>query len=427
MPKPPVYNHEKAPGNWHRYGAPKARQMDMQDFKTPHNQWGQGMPPEVAESLQWRRPPIRSSQFEDFEKCPRKHLYRNRLGLRRPGVSVPLDLGTVYHYMLQQLYLGATMDHARKMTWGLVASMKSDLHALALEDGRLPGGAAVADCIEDLNLLAPTGMAMAEIFWEAVVVDGGPPSVVETPDGDPLVELILEAQVPRVSMPVRCPIDLVVADPRNPEQVYVVDHKTTSRDPMVRAMSTRLSGQAKLYRIVLQANLDYWHQCLPDKYPQLEVVGTIHNIIKKPTIKYCPNTKDKGGYQDYVNRVREWYENQRDSGKTVMLSSKVRFTEQGLTKDFLLRLQQQAAANYAKPHLDRFYQTGGYACEEFNRTCPYMELCMAPTWTWKSVIESGYIVQFREDEDSKVYRYQPPALDPDEDLETEEEINDEVS
>jgi hypothetical protein len=351
-----------------------------------------------------RCPPIRSSAISCFEHCPRKFLYQCKLGLQPKSYSSALHLGRVFHLVLQSLFTGADREVALNAAHGHTVRQTAKVLAGADPGGFLPSGETVDQVLATIDEDYNKGRAMAAAFMEFVPFDWSKWEVLETPDGLPCVELLLQTKIAGIAAPLIAPCDLALLK-KGTRDVWIVDHKTTSMKTLARARSVRISSQIALYRLVLQAHLDSWFDTLEGiGEPRLRVVGSIHNIVQKPTIKYCPKTKDKDGFDHYIQRVHTWYKEKHEANagsdsSSPILQTATAFTDPVLGMELYLRLQQQSRAGYSNPDLNRFYRAGDYACQTFNHECPYADLCSSAPATWLSIIERKFDIVHREDEE----------------------------
>jgi RecB family exonuclease len=351
-----------------------------------------------------RMPTIRSSAITELEHCPRRFMYKYKLGLRPKAYSAALSIGKMFHLVLQALFTGANKERALKAPDHLVNRATNEVVASADPAGFTPDGKPITKVIQEIQDDYHKARAMAFAFMDTNPFDWDKWEILETPDGTPCVELELEAKIKGISIPLIAPCDLALVK-KDTGGVWIVDHKTTSMNTLARARSVRISPQIALYRLVLQCHLDAWAEpgvaehngCHLGK----KVEGSIHNIVRKPTIKYCPNTKDKDGFDSYIDRVKQWYkdEHAKNPDASPVLQTATMFTDPVLSKELYLRLQQQARASRSAPNLERFYRAGDYACLKFNNECPFADLCSSAAPMWESLIERRFDIKFREDED----------------------------
>lgn len=360
---------------------------------------GWSVPPEVVKFFkEIRRPLIRSTALSTLDECPRKFLYVDKLGIQPRAYRRALMMGTIVHKMLECLFLGQSETEATSAAHLLQAKEVNDLVSFADKAGFLPSGESIEKVLKMLEEDYHKARATAIVFWRAVPFDPSEYEVLRTPDGDPVVEMVLEAKYPGLSRSARTPCDLALIR-RNTEDVWIVDFKTTSFDPKIQAIPTKMSPQLALYRLVLQTHLDAWAEF--KGAPERRVVGSMHAFIKKPGIKYCPNTKDKAGFSAYIERLVQWYKDleAKDPTNPPMVLDPNRFGKPLMTNELYGRLKQFCKAAYASPNIDHFYRVGDRTCLKYNSVCPYVHLCNSDPAMWPDLIESKYIIKFREDEE----------------------------
>lgn len=360
---------------------------------------GWNVPKSVAEFFKdIRKPLIRSSSLGVLDECPRKFLYGYKLGIQPRAYQSALTMGSIVHKVLQCLFLGQTEEESQAAAKSILSKEQQNLVELADPAGFLPGGKPVESALKQLEEDYHKARAMALVFWNFVPFEPGWYEVLRTPDGVPMVELMLEYQYPGLSRPARTPCDLALVH-KSTGEVWIVDFKTTSFDPKIRAIPTKISAQLALYRLVLQSHLDSWAHS--DLTPPQRVVGSIHAIIKKPSIKYCPDTKDKAGFHFYIERLVQWYKDAetKDPTNPPLILDPHRFTKPLMTSELHGRLKQFCKASQAGPNIDHFYRAGEGACLKFNKPCPYMVLCNSDPAMWPDLIESKFTIRFREDEE----------------------------
>jgi hypothetical protein len=339
-----------------------------------------------------RKPLIRSSPLGCLDDCPRKFLYTYKLGIQTRKYESPLVLGQMVHSILEGLFLGFTEEEALNAS---ALQMKKEFDRLTeatgpdgfigLEDA----GVMLKQLDEDFH----KARAMALIFWRSVPFDPSKWEILKAPDGTRMAEVLLETKYPGLSVPLLTPTDLALVK-KETGGVWIVDYKTTGMDAKVRAIPTKFSGQLQLYRIGLQAHLDEWGR-------GEKVEGSLHAIIQKPGIKYCPRTKDKAGFHSYITRLAEWYKakEEKDPSNPPMILDPNTFEGPAMTQEFWGRLKQFCAASNATPSVDHFYRNDG-ACLRWNKACRYMPLCQSHPAMWPHLIRDHYEIRFREDEEN---------------------------
>lgn len=361
---------------------------------------GWNVPPSTVEFFKdIRRPMIRSTALQVLDECPRKFLYESKLGIRSKDYQAPLTMGTIVHKVLESLFLGQTEAESQEVAKSILSKEQQKLMGAASPAGFLPSGKSLESVLKSLEEDYHKARAIALVFWDFVPFDPNKYEVLRNPDGVPMVEVILECNYPGISRTIRGPCDLALVEKETGE-VWIVDYKTTSMDPKIRAIPTKISVQLSLYRLLLQSHIDAWAEA--GIAPERKVVGSIHAIIKKPGIKYCPDTKDKEGFHSYIQRLVKWYSDydEKNPKSPAMILDPNRFSTKLMTQELFGRLKQFCKASYASPNIDHFYRAGGSACLSFNRVCPYIALCNSDPAMWPDLIDSRYTLGFREDEEN---------------------------
>ena len=340
-----------------------------------------------------RKPFIRSSPVMALDHCPRKFLYESRLGIVPRRYESALTMGTIVHKILQSLFMGHSKEEALTVCERLLATEQQKLIDAAGPEGFLPTGGSLDVTLkkvkEDYHKARATGL----VFWQFIPFGPNEWEVLRTPDGTPMVELLLECEYPGLSRPFRTPCDLVLIHKQSLE-IWIVDFKTTSFDPRQRAIPTKISAQLAIYRLSLQSHLDAWHEA--GLAPKRSVVGSLHAIIKKPSIKFC--TKD-ANFAAYVERLVQWYKDAdaKDHQNPPMILDPNRFSGPLMSRELWGRLKQYCKACQAAPNVDTFYRAGESACMKYNSICPYMKLCNSAPAMWPDLIKERYEISFRED------------------------------
>lgn len=368
--------------------------------------FGPSVPQSTADFFEDIRVPlIRSTPLEVLQECPRKFLYGSKLGIRSRSYNSALLIGGIVHKVLQCLFLGQTEETATQGAHSLVAREQQRVLGKTNPAGFLSDGSDSTSIIERLEEDTDKAIAMALAFWSFRAFDTTKFEVLKTPDGDPMVEYLLDVKHPEFSVPLRIPCDLILRKVGTSE-VWIVDFKTTSFDAKIRAATSKLSVQTQLYRLGLQLQLDEWaneRKFLPlNPFDQMfQVVGAVHGIIQKPSIKYCPLTKDKGGFDTYVQRVIQWYRDKEANtpDNPPVILDWHRFPNRLLSEELRTRLRSYCAAAQSAPDIDRFWKAGGGACTKYNTLCPYMKLCTSDPVQWPDLVRSFYDIRFREDEE----------------------------
>lgn len=366
-----------------------------------------------------RVPPIRSTPLATLDECPRKFLYQAKLGLRAKTLERPLSVGTFVHLTLAGLFMGKSEEEALAYSEAALEKNESDLMGWADPAGFLPDGSDLKSTLQGLHEDYYKARAMALVFWRFRPFDASKWEVLLDPDGQPMVERHLDHELPTLGMSedpkhplpfpvVRTTCDLALVKKETGE-VWIVDFKTTSFDARKRSESTGFSPQLALYRLGLQMELDKWAAKAVDKcaspatFVAPRVVGSFHAIIQKPTIKYCPHSKDKRGFQAYVARLVQWYKDKEeaDPNHPPLLLDSTLFPNALMTQELWGRLERYVDAAGHDFDLDYFYRAGESACFKFNRVCPFMALCNSTPALWPEIVRNRFVVSFREDEEKE--------------------------
>lgn len=357
-----------------------------------------------------RKPDVRSSALACLEECPRKFLYTYRFGLRPKGYESALTLGSLCHTVMQNLFLGKTEAEAVQAA---VASrvVEEERLAGAANDAGFVGGKDLTALLKQLQEDCHKACAMAVTLWRMRPFDTERWQVLRDPTGEPLVESKFKVKWPGLTRPIVCKPDLVLEDtnieegpsltlpdfPGGSRRAWIVDYKTTGTSPRVVANATLLSPQMQIYRLALKVTLDHWHK--QGLAPQSEIVGSIHVIMLKPGIKFLP---DKESWEEHIQRLIKWYEDKeaKDPQNPPIVLDFDRFGPRYMPTELHGRLKQFCRAAHSAPDVDRFYRGGGSTCTKFNKSCPYLPLCVANPASWPSLVQEHYDTRFREDEET---------------------------
>jgi hypothetical protein len=269
-------------------------------------------------------------------------------------------------------------------------------------------GKSLESVVQELEDSVNKGIAMARVFWDKSPFNYEEWSVAKGPDGKPLVEKIIDVPLQGAGGAARITCDLILEhrdlDEHGYRQLAIVDHKTTSKKPWEVWRAMERSIQLKLYRYGLASALAYWAERYPD-YPKSCVKWGIYNIIKTAGIKYCPMTKDKSGFDSYIQRMEKWYEDNwsDDKHETPMLQNMHEFTGPPFPNSLRRAVAGAVHRNSSECNPDVFYEMGGYACHNFNRSCSYGALCDSSSAMWPGLIKDYYVVESREDSETPDY------------------------
>ena len=310
-------------------------------------------------------PPLHQSAVKTFGKCKRLYFWTQKLGLQRKGGnSAALNIGRWVHLAVSdgahrvhedaakvEPPSGVTAEEFKKTVDGDMYKALSIAEVLSSRYGELPPGFQALLVEEDI---------MAEVrVWKTGVDEG---------------------RSPLNTIEIGGKLD-ILAEEEATGDLWIVDHKTTTKPPVVLAEALSIDAQPTHYGLLAMA-----------KYPDRRVVGVIHNIILKTTLKY-PNSKikddDPGKYQQ---RVTEWYEKQAMLGESdpqaiPFVRSRTRFH-----KDFAdeyLRVLRGIENGTADHHMyPKVFDN--FVCVQFKTPCPFLALCRAQPTQWQHLIAKRF-------------------------------------
>lgn len=326
-----------------------------------------------------RQPTLRSSGLSCWLDCRRKFFFKERLGLVPKGVYVPaLEIGKLFHTVMGQLLQGAVPERASEVAVAEIQAYQETLLGLADPAGILPNGKLVSDVLGDVQSDLTMARAMALATWSLCPWDFERFEVVE-------VEQLHTLRYSQLQ-PIRVRLDLLVRD-RQDGGLWIVDWKTTSKEPVLRAATVAFEFQPRLYRMAVQPS-----------YPKERVKGVIHRITKKPSIRYCKKDTD---FNAYVIRCLEWYREKmtENPASPPVLQSTVQFPQKLLDMELLCWLQELSRACRAQLSPQKFGKDPtGRACVDLSgrHLCPYYQLCATDMAAWTDLINGGFQQQFRD-------------------------------
>lgn len=344
--------------------------------------------PLLDAGLQFFRPPVRSSAVRDFATCQRLHFFKYRLGLHRRGTyAEALTWGKLFHSMLELLIRGHSFDLA-KYSVRLAADSEAEKLAEGVNPmGLLPDGKELSKVVENIDQNCEKAIVMAEVFCKEYE---------PLPTGTQTVatEKQIIAKVQGLTHPITITgqLDLLAREVADPSRLWIVDGKTCGEPPVKVAQTLDFDLQAQHYRLLAMA-----------AYPELRVTGFIFNLMLKIGIKYCPITKDQGGFDSYLQRAREWYAEKQKIGEAEagqghpipsfpVIQHKTRFVGDTLPPDFCVLLDRTCKATRCIPKLSRFprCQNRFTCCPPGGRTCPMLAICKIDKPTlWVDLIGEG--------------------------------------
>ena len=347
-----------------------------------------------------------------------------------------LYIGDIYHRIMCELYSGQPMAQALGIVSKAALDEQVKLELMANDVGMLQNGKTIETALHSLRSDTQLAIVMARWAWEHYPVDFNLWENMLPP------ETLIECKYDTINQPIRVRIDGLLKK-KDKDEVWIVDHKTTSLTPTIRAKSALMEVQPKLYRVVVQSYLEDYNK---EHGTNLQCVGIIHSFIKKPGIRFSPDRNDKikmtystviakklaqredgssmtdkqretwesevralkfdskftTPWEKYLDRVAKWYadEARMKPEDPPYLRSRIRFIEPIMTTELLTQLRQADKAARSDPDFSKFYRDpAGTACYNYNSQCPYWDLCTNPVSTWTRIIAGGFDIVTRDEED----------------------------
>ncbi len=322
---------------------------------------------------------VRSSMISTERQCTRKFfwVYRLRLKPKSYVLSQALKAGDIYHHIMMPLYRDdCSLEDAEKIAYDSVVAPSIEEFETAAE-GDLTGDA--QQSATNVQRAWEVARVMARLFWDQYPLDRDRYEVVDTEV--PITAPMLGA--PAFSLGVQGTPDIIIRDLKE-NALWLPDHKTTGHKPTDAIVGRGYAWQTYMYSELVHHKYGEWP------------LGFIYNFVQRPTIRYCPTTKDKGGFESYVERCRFEYVKK---GQDVCTSYALQLTQGPSPESFRERVLILATLSLMPVdptdyNLDtmfpRIYQ-GFNGCAK----CPYRFLCESDVAMWPSLIEQKYRV--RED------------------------------
>lgn len=372
-----------------------------------------------------------------MRECYRKFMWAERLGLKPKGYQSALAIGEVVHAVIAGVLRGATLEQSICASVSLITDIEKTLIDAAGASGILPSGRPVVAVLDSMYRDFQKAKAIAAWMWKRHPLS---PAVWEAL----CVEKLLEMNYTTLKRPIRVRIDALMRM-KDTDDVYILDHKTTSLSPIGRASIVQIEIQPRIYRIVAQSYIEQYNK---EHHTNYKVVGFIHQIIQKPTIQFSPQTLDAltkpGAYPDairnkldkgtsltekqaeqkaqidaeaqqdlkheteydkYLDRVVRWYD-ERTSDQPhdpPFVRSTIRFSGPLMSQETLMALREVDRASNARVDPSRFFRDpSGNSCYKYNSMCPYMDLCTASPEQWPAIVKLRYDVSPRDQADEEL-------------------------
>jgi len=335
------------------------------------------------------QPAIRSSAISTYNECKRKFLYRERLGLVPRGVySSALFIGTVFHDLLRQYYLGTAVENLPMLAARHINTTLAKLQEDLDPSGLLPNGKAYHEAAAVVDKEGKLGCALACELATRIPIQ-------QTRDAYEIlsVETVYRIKIRGIKVPLIVQPDLLLRH-RKTGALWIPDHKTTSESPTQRADRLPFSFQPRFYKYVVWA----YHEAIrSDDAPPTIIGGCLHNIIRKPTIRQ----KQKETLDEFIRRIHGWFEEKAttDPHDPPIVTSAVGHAGPILDETLLVQLHQLNLASTAYINLAR-YTPNDRACNPLGGApCPYVSLCRAEAMNrvrdWPAIIRERFRQEFR--------------------------------
>lgn len=372
--------------------------------------------------------PIRQSTCHTCHACIRKCMFRNRLGLvpNRRKFKSAAHLGTLVHRFQQ---VGLAAKDVAKVRQEVEKELEPCRQAIYSNDDLFGDAARTIKAAEDNFSLA---WVMAELFAEAYPTTPALQSVVKEQEVEASITIHEGGETLPVWLAGRLDdLQQLSTD----DSFWIRDFKSTSRDLDDILVGYQWGPQLRIYRILANAWLHQHGREFLQTRPRpmqpvgmvarIETRGFILNVLQRPGIilsgadrnfsvkqrvlKSGPRkgetVEDKTYYgeplfNNYLNRVRDWYRAQVASGemKQPFTSLMVPFTEPVMTDHFAqfllgvrwvctVRLGNASPADLARNFPK---DPSGSACRAFEQTCDYYPLCCAEPDNWPSIITASF-------------------------------------
>ncbi len=335
--------------------------------------------------LELYSPPMRKSSIESLYTCSRMFLLEHRLGLGTRGYERAPTLGSLFHVAVAGYLKGLDrLGVQREISSKVEAEIARVTEGILANESDARSADDLAEQIEDDATIA---QAMAAAFWSkySAVVRAHQPVAVEQR---------IVATCPLTGARIAGTVDLLLRDKRRP-LYYMVDHKTTSKSPSQYARGLGFDLQSRVYRYLLELAFD---QNLLPTLPKLPVVGMIHNVVQKATIRLKQNQP----IEDYLAEIVEWYtatgrhEKRADqiAADPPIQSLLTAFSGPAVDSELQSVLERAAWAHKASPTLSNFPRDGavrGVCRNFFNRICPHCTLCETLPTDYAETIGRNYV------------------------------------
>lgn len=340
---------------------------------------------------------ISASSMSTIQTCRRKYALRSRCGLSTKDYSSARETGTISHAYLQALYKGLSRKEA-------LEAADAAKHQLVRELQDLPGAKAGLDIEVDLTRDMLLAIIMCDVWWEKFGWDTNRWKVV-TCEEEMTVPWSPDDKLGKVD--IIGFIDLLVEDTETGE-LWIVDIKTTSDDPVKRQATASYDPQSRIYRLLAEA----WSA----KNGGKPVVGIMYPTLVRPTITckkmWAPppelglpppaeGRKTRAQTPDeYYNEVRRWYAGTGEHEGTTTGGSHalvppcpMRFEGPTIDDEFGAQLWEGYRMAVTPLSPSEFYRTPDtYTCRGRKGTsgCEYLPICSSSPLLWPTISKQLY-------------------------------------
>ena len=355
------------------------------------------------------RPPIRQSNAEDRDHCPAYFMWRHRFGLVRKGLapSRGLTVGSFFHDLMDANVRGVFEPEALAGCAARIADVSNQL-----QSDDMPFTEAQA-AIDNMQKALSLSRVMAEIAYMQYPLDPKY-SVLYTEH---------QVQVRPEWMyywPITGTLDRIVSEkmPDGSVQYWVLDYKTTSKSPKLRAQTCMREWQTDTYWLLATETLR------TARLDSSKLAGIIHWIIQVPGITLGQNDRDfedvnrifKSGprkgqtvmkrmwhgepkWENYYRRASQWYTGTglcEDRAKTVIENPPIiQSFSRYAGNPFVSRMRRCELRSLYRdctrePNLVAFpIRMSARKCSSYG-ACPFMRLCQADCSIHREVIAAHY-------------------------------------
>ena len=261
----------------------------------------------------------------------------------------------------------------------------------------------------NLNAMFQKALVMATILWEKYPRPEHHKVLAKEETVKAIFRLSLPDE-PELTTELEGTVDEMVEDTKT-GLIYIRDYKTSARDVAFTMTGYQWSFQLRLYRLLAGAYL----QGTP-RYENRSPQGFILEILQTPTISFGSKDRDykekehkftrgarKGEtemrreyegeptFENYLQRCREWY---AEKGDEAVQSFSIRFNESVLCDELRGDLLMAAIARLLPAVPENFPRdaTASY-CKNYERVCPYYDLCCSNESGWDALIAENYEVR----------------------------------